>query len=92
MVNRRTTCPGSITVIAEKPGGSVVLWLMVVGFAGYALDPSSVGVAEFEETPSFGVGDKITGVFRDQSGTTVVGIVTVRDLLNAVESRQSVTS
>lgn len=28
---------GALQAVAEKPGGSVVLWLMVVGFLGYAL-------------------------------------------------------
>ena len=28
---------GALQTVAEKPGGTVVLWLMVLGFAGYAL-------------------------------------------------------
>lgn len=28
---------GALQAVAEKPGGSVVLWLMVLGFLGYAL-------------------------------------------------------
>lgn len=28
---------GALQTVAEKPGGSIVLWLMVIGFLGYAL-------------------------------------------------------
>ena len=35
--NQRTDQKGALQEIASKPGGSVVLWLMVVGFAAYAV-------------------------------------------------------
>jgi hypothetical protein len=34
--SERTDQKGALQTIAEKPGGSVVLWLMVIGFAAYA--------------------------------------------------------
>jgi hypothetical protein len=33
----RTDQKGALQTIADKPGGSIVLWLMVVGFAAYAV-------------------------------------------------------
>ena len=35
--SERTDQKGALQTIADKPGGSIVLWLMVVGFAAYAL-------------------------------------------------------
>ena len=35
--SERADQKGALQAVAEKPGGSIVLWLMVVGFAGYAL-------------------------------------------------------
>lgn len=35
--SERTDQKGALQTIAEKPGGSIVLWLMVVGFAAYAV-------------------------------------------------------
>jgi hypothetical protein len=35
--SERTDQKGALQTIADKPGGSVVLWLMVVGFAAYAV-------------------------------------------------------
>ena len=35
--SERADQQGALQTVAEKPGGSVVLWLMVIGFAGYAL-------------------------------------------------------
>ena len=35
--NERTDQKGALQTIADKPGGSIVLWLMVIGFAAYAL-------------------------------------------------------
>ena len=35
--SERTDQKGALQTIADKPGGSIVLWLMVVGFAAYAV-------------------------------------------------------
>jgi hypothetical protein len=35
--SEQTDQQGALQSVAEKPGGSVVLWLMVLGFVGYAL-------------------------------------------------------
>jgi hypothetical protein len=35
--SEQTDQKGALQAVAEKPGGSVVLWLMVLGFVGYAL-------------------------------------------------------
>jgi len=35
--NKRTDQKGALQSIADKPGGSIVLWLMVLGFAAYAV-------------------------------------------------------
>jgi hypothetical protein len=35
--NQRTDQKGALAAIADKPGGSAVLWLMVIGFAAYAV-------------------------------------------------------
>ena len=35
--SEQTDQKGAMQSVAEKPGGSVVLWLMVLGFVGYAL-------------------------------------------------------
>ena len=35
--SEKTDQQGALQSVAEKPGGSVVLWLMVLGFVGYAL-------------------------------------------------------
>ena len=35
--SEKTDQKGALQAVAEKPGGSIVLWLMVLGFVGYAL-------------------------------------------------------
>lgn len=35
--NKRTDQKGALQTLASKPGGELVLWLMVIGFAAYAL-------------------------------------------------------
>ena len=35
--SEKTDQQGALQTVAEKPGGSVVLWLMVLGFVGYAV-------------------------------------------------------
>ena len=35
--SEQTDQKGALQAVAEKPGGSIVLWLMVLGFVGYAL-------------------------------------------------------
>ena len=35
--SEKTDQQGALQAVAEKPGGSVVLWLMVLGFVGYAV-------------------------------------------------------
>ena len=35
--SEQTDQKGALQAVAEKPGGSIVLWLMVIGFFGYAL-------------------------------------------------------
>jgi hypothetical protein len=35
--SEKTDQQGALQAVAEKPGGSVVLWLMVLGFVGYAI-------------------------------------------------------